>query len=119
MESEGKIDICKEATGNPGKEENQKEEVVREEGPRPGKELLDSWLNCPMKIRLTDGRTLVGDFLCTDKQAHLILGSCREYLSEAAEESEEEPRVLGLAMIPGRHIVSIHIDEASVHSRTL
>lgn len=26
---------------------------------------------------------------------------------------EEEPRVLGLAMIPGRHIVSICIDEAS------
>lgn len=26
-------------------------------------------------------------------------------------DSTEAPRVLGLAMIPGKHIVSIHIDE--------
>ena len=25
--------------------------------------------------------------------------------------STEEPRVLGLAMIPGHHIVSIHVDQ--------
>jgi len=24
---------------------------------------------------------------------------------------KEEPRILGLAMVPGRHIVSIHVDQ--------
>lgn len=61
-----------------------------------------------MKIKLTDGRILVGIFLCTDKDANVILGTCAEYLSE---ENSGEPRMLGLAMVPGRHIVSIHIDE--------
>lgn len=61
-----------------------------------------------MKIKLTDGRILVGIFLCTDKDANVILGTCAEYLSE---DNSGEPRMLGLAMVPGRHIVSIHIDE--------
>jgi len=61
-----------------------------------------------MKIKLTDGRILIGIFLCTDKDANVILGTCAEYLTE---ENSREPRMLGLAMIPGRHIISIHVDE--------
>ena len=43
------------------------------------------------------------------KEYHFIfLGTCAEYLTE---ENSREPRMLGLAMIPGRHIISIHVDE--------
>jgi len=28
-----------------------------------------------------------------------------------SESEEEEPRVLGLAMVPGHHILSIHVDQ--------
>nr|CAH7749669.1 unnamed protein product [Callosobruchus chinensis]CAH7754126.1 unnamed protein product [Callosobruchus chinensis] len=52
---------------------------------------------------MTDGRVLIGVFLCTDRDANIILGSCSEYLPQ-------KPRMLGLVMIPGKHIVSIHIE---------
>lgn len=77
-----------------------------------GKKLLRSWLNKNMKIQMTDGRTLIGIFLCTDSDKNVILGSCEEYLKPPdASARKEEPRILGLAMIPGHHIVSIHVDQ--------
>ncbi|ESN96169.1 hypothetical protein HELRODRAFT_68492, partial [Helobdella robusta] len=81
--------------------------------PADGKCLLGSWLNRNLKITMTDGRTLIGVFICTDKDCNVILGSCLEYLKppDGCEE-EEEPRILGLAMIPGHHIVSISLDQS-------
>lgn len=81
----------------------------------PGRKLLRSLLNKNMKIKLTDGRVLIGIFLCTDKDANVILGTCDEYLSEDSVDNPQlgERRMLGLAMVPGRHIVSIHIDDTS------
>ena len=34
---------------------------------RSGVQLLKSWLNKNMKVEMSDGRVLVGIFLCTDK----------------------------------------------------
>lgn len=79
----------------------------------PGRMRLEKWLHSSMKIEMTDGRTLVGSFVCTDRDNNIILGSCTEHLRPDEDGREEEPRVLGLAMIPGRHIISICIDEAS------
>lgn len=108
-----------------------------------GKQKLRRLLNRNMKITMTDGRTLIGMFLCTDRSCNVILGSCQEYLnyelveaqqkrqqqlqqksdsplsSDGSDDSTstidcppiEEPRVLGLAMVPGHHIVSIHVDD--------
>lgn len=74
-------------------------------------------LNKNMKIHLSDGRVLIGIFLCTDKEANVILGCCAEYMSSQAADlagsGENEPRILGLAMVPGKHIVSIHVDASS------
>eukprot|EP00094_Tigriopus_californicus_P011098 TCALIF_10709-PA protein Name:"Similar to naa38 N-alpha-acetyltransferase 38, NatC auxiliary subunit (Danio rerio)" AED:0.36 eAED:0.38 QI:118/0/0.5/1/0/0/2/0/167 len=75
----------------------------------PGRALLRSWLNKHLKVVLSDGRILVGVFLCTDQNANVILGSCTESTPEQSEGSE--PRILGLAMVPGRHILSVHVDE--------
>ncbi|CAL4066000.1 unnamed protein product, partial [Meganyctiphanes norvegica] len=82
----------------------------------PGRAKLEKWLHSSMKIEMTDGRTLVGSFVCTDRDNNIILGSCTEHLRPDEDGREEEARVLGLAMIPGRHIVSICVDEA-LHSR--
>ncbi|XP_046333802.1 N-alpha-acetyltransferase 38, NatC auxiliary subunit-like [Haliotis cracherodii] len=77
-----------------------------------GRQKLERWLNKSMKIKMTDGRTLIGVFLCTDRDRNVILGSCEEYLrSPDDDDSREEPRILGLAMVPGHHIISIHVDE--------
>lgn len=75
---------------------------------------LRSWLNKSLRIEMSDGRILIGVFLCTDRDANVILGSCSEYLPEetdAASSSKEEPRMLGLVMVPGKHIVSVSVDK--------
>ncbi|GLH01846.1 Small nuclear ribonucleoprotein-associated protein B [Gryllus bimaculatus] len=77
----------------------------------PGKQKLRSWLNKNLKIEMTDGRILIGIFLCTDRDGNVILGSCGEYLKMEDGVNFEEPRVLGLVMVPGRHIVSIYFDD--------
>ncbi|MPC83184.1 N-alpha-acetyltransferase 38-A, NatC auxiliary subunit [Portunus trituberculatus] len=41
---------------------------------------LEKWLHSSMKIEMTDGRTLVGSFVCTDRDNNIILGSCTEHL---------------------------------------
>ncbi|XP_077444527.1 N-alpha-acetyltransferase 38, NatC auxiliary subunit-like isoform X6 [Stigmatopora argus] len=71
---------------------------------------LQGLLNKNMRIRMTDSRTLVGLFLCTDRDCNVILGSVQEFLKSADTFSQTEPRVLGLAMIPGHHVVSIEAE---------
>jgi small nuclear ribonucleoprotein (snRNP)-like protein len=46
-----------------------------------GKALLSKWLNSSMKIKITDGRILIGIFLCTDRDQNIILGQCQEYIT--------------------------------------
>ncbi|XP_071840573.1 N-alpha-acetyltransferase 38, NatC auxiliary subunit-like isoform X2 [Apostichopus japonicus] len=72
---------------------------------------LEGWLNRFMRIKMTDGRILVGAFVCTDRDRNIILGSCDEYVNAQDLDDKEEPRVLGLAMVPGQHILSIEIDD--------
>ncbi|GLV37115.1 Sabbat [Carabus blaptoides fortunei] len=94
-------------------EENEREPVQQIEKPlnmSPGALKLRRWLNKTLRIEMSDGRVLIGVFLCTDRDANVILGSCSEYLS-VEEIPTSEPRVLGLVMIPGKHIVSIHLDQ--------
>ena len=72
---------------------------------------ISTWLGKIMKVSLTDGRTLVGQFLCTDNARNVILGSAQEYLAYSDTSCKENPRVLGLAMVPGKHILSMQIDQ--------
>lgn len=71
---------------------------------------LRSWLNKPLRIKMTDGRTLIGVFFCTDRDANIILGSCTEYLPISQDNINDDRRMLGLVMIPGRHIVKVELD---------
>ncbi|XP_041377984.1 N-alpha-acetyltransferase 38, NatC auxiliary subunit-like [Gigantopelta aegis] len=91
------------------------EVLVPSDEEQEGRKQLERWLNKSMKIQMTDGRTLIGVFLCTDRDRNVILGSCEEYIKSPDTEDKEEPRVLGLAMVPGQHIVSIHVDESKVN----
>ena len=76
----------------------------------PARTYLESLLNKSMKIQISDGRTLIGQFLCTDRDKNIILGSCQEYIGDPDDKNVEEPRLLGLAMVPGRHVLSMHVD---------
>lgn len=105
---------------------------------RPGRMTLESWLNETMKIQMTDGRIVIGTFLCTDKDKNIVLGSACEYVTSTCKPndntqptSQDErdqrvskpldagrgPRNLGLAMVPGNHIVSIHLDQSGLKLR--
>ncbi|KAM9111382.1 N-alpha-acetyltransferase 38, NatC auxiliary subunit [Pangshura tecta] len=77
---------------------------------------LETLLNRNMRIRMTDGRTLVGCFLCTDRDCNVILGSAQEFLKASDSFAASEPRVLGLAMVPGHHIVSIEVELENLSS---
>jgi len=76
-----------------------------------GRLRLESYLNKTVRVVMTDRRTLIGVFWCTDREANVILGNCMEHMPPREDGSQDEPRPLGLAMIPGRHIVSMHIDQ--------
>lgn len=39
-----------------------------------GKAKLMKWLNMNFRVEITDGRVLIGVFLCTDRDANVILG---------------------------------------------
>ncbi|XP_033839600.1 N-alpha-acetyltransferase 38, NatC auxiliary subunit isoform X1 [Periophthalmus magnuspinnatus] len=82
--------------------------------PSQARQKLEGLLNKNMRIRMTDGRTLVGLFLCTDRDCNVILGSAQEFLKSTDTFSQGEPRVLGLAMIPGHHVVSIEVEADSL-----
>ncbi|KAK5643382.1 hypothetical protein RI129_007227 [Pyrocoelia pectoralis] len=108
-------------------EDESKEQETIEENRKPlnmspGAVQLRKWLNKTLKIEMSDGRVLIGVFLCTDRDANVILGSCSEYLPEenmveastataSSASNTEEPRMLGLVMVPGKHIVNICLDE--------
>ena len=40
---------------------------------------IKSLINKMLKIKISDGRVLVGSLLCTDKDENLIIGSAAEY----------------------------------------
>lgn len=102
---------------------------------RLGRITLESWLDQTMKIQMTDGRIVIGTFLCTDKDKNIILGGAYEYVTPISkpndtvqEENKQDghqacttrpsidankgPRNLGLAMVPGNYIVSIHLESS-------
>ena len=46
---------------------------------------LEGWLNKLVRIRISDGRTLVGAFMCTDRDRNIILGSCQEFVGDPSK----------------------------------
>lgn len=67
----------------------------REDSPSArARQQLEALLNKTMRIRMTDGRTLVGCFLCTDRDCNVILGSAQEFLKPSGQ-------CLGNAYPPG------------------
>lgn len=62
-------------------EEKEQEQQQKEAKLNPKIEFITKLLNKTMKVKITDGRTLIGTFLCTDNSANIILGSCLEYVN--------------------------------------
>lgn len=44
--------------------------------------LLTGYLNKRMRVVISDGRVIDGNFLCTDKDSNIVLGNCEEFFSQ-------------------------------------
>lgn len=80
-------------------ERNEIEKAIKNKQITPGRAKLQLWLYRSIRIVMTDGRILIGIFLCTDSDANVILGVCSEYTKNGGDE-----RMLGLVMVPGKDI---------------
>lgn len=74
------------------------EKAIQNQQITPGRAKLQLWLYRSMRIVMTDGRILIGIFLCTDSDANVILGVCSEFTKNGGDE-----RMLGLVMVPGKY----------------
>ncbi len=74
------------------------------------KDRIVDWIDKKSRVRVTisDKRIFTGILLCVDCYKNLILADCFEY--QAIDEKQEESKSMGLAMIPGEHIVSCWIE---------
>ncbi|KAF1805107.1 hypothetical protein V8B55DRAFT_1494438 [Mucor lusitanicus] len=70
---------------------------------------LNSYLNFKSRIKITDGRTFIGTFVCVDKEKNIILAHTEEFRGA-------EKRLVGLIMIPGKHIVKIETEDLDASS---
>lgn len=77
------------------------ESKVKNKQITPGRAKLQLWLYRSMRIVMTDGRILIGIFLCTDSDANVILGVCSEFTKNGGDE-----RLLGLVMVPGNYRIA-------------
>lgn len=80
-------------------ERNEIEKAIKNNQITPGRAKLQLWLYRSIRIVMTDGRILIGIFLCTDSDANVILGVCSEFTKNGDDE-----RMLGLVMVPGKRI---------------
>lgn len=78
-------------------ERHEIEKAIKNKQITPGRAKLQLWLYRSMRIVMTDGRILIGIFLCTDSDANVILGVCSEFTKNGGDE-----RMLGLVMVPGK-----------------
>ena len=81
---------------------------------KPATQKVAGMLHSRMRVTLTDKRIIVGNFVCFDQQRNLILSESEE-LSFATEDVDTgdqgcRRRMLGLIMVPGRHLVKCEVE---------
>ncbi|KAH8245272.1 hypothetical protein KR032_007684, partial [Drosophila birchii] len=72
-----------------------------------GRSSLQQWLGRPMRLKITDGRILVGLFACTDRDVNILMTNCKSYCEKEGEDSQ----YMGTVLVASKHIVSICVDQ--------
>ncbi|KAL3149598.1 hypothetical protein ABBQ32_002368 [Trebouxia sp. C0010 RCD-2024] len=70
-----------------------------------------------LKVVVTDGRVLIGDFLCIDKQGNLILGNT--YQQVPCENTSSGERLVGQVLVPAAQRTSCHVEVMPSERRAL
>lgn len=69
-------------------------------------------LDAPLRVTLTDGRILVGQFTCFDKQKNVLLTEVSEYRQQEGGVLGGR-RNLGIVLVPRGWITACHAGVAS------
>ena len=73
-------------------------------------------LDSPLRVGLTDGRVIVGKFVCLDKQRNILLVEAQESRLVAAvsgDVPERAKRHLGIVLVPRRWVATCHALEVA------
>ena len=54
-------------------------EPARDGSRAQAKVLLTSYLNKRLRVEISDGRIIEGNFMCTDRERNIVLSNCDEY----------------------------------------
>lgn len=89
-------------------------------------EELRQELGQQIRIYISDGRLIEGEFQCMDADMNFIVGGAVEYHGIAADTVSESllipstvtSRSLGLAMIPGKHVVKCFLKSDNQTAKT-
>ena len=54
-------------------------ESARDESRAQAKALLTGYLNKRLRVEISDGRIIEGNFMCTDRDRNIVLSNCEEY----------------------------------------
>ncbi|KAL0094456.1 hypothetical protein F4703DRAFT_1726842 [Phycomyces blakesleeanus] len=82
---------------------------------------LRTYLNFKTRIQISDGRTFIGVFMCVDKDKNIILAHAEEFrggdcniildsIQYHIYSFKYEKRLVGLVMIPGKHLVKVEAE---------
>ena len=66
---------------------------------------LENLLGTKLQIKISDGRIMRGDFMCTDRDQNIILTVSQEF--KPNDVNFEDPKMIGLIMVPGESIIYI------------
>jgi small nuclear ribonucleoprotein (snRNP)-like protein len=70
-------------------------------------------LGCKLRVRVVDGRLLEGELQCLDREMNLILIDALEYYYSSTDADAKldtsKCRGLGMALVPGNQVISIHL----------
>ena len=66
---------------------------------------IQKLLGFNLQIKITDGRVLRGEFVCTDKGKNVVLSNSQEF--HETDIRFTNPRTTGLVLVPGKHIIQI------------
>ena len=76
-----------------------------------GREEARAWLRGMLgeilEIKISDGRIIRGEFMCTDNAKNIILNVSKEFKPNDIQFLN--PKMIGMVMIPGEHIVHIKL----------
>mmetsp|Transcript_8800 Transcript_8800/g.13139 ORF Transcript_8800/g.13139 Transcript_8800/m.13139 type:complete len:115 (+) Transcript_8800:25-369(+) len=71
---------------------------------------IRDYIDLPVRVQISDGRVMVGKFVCCDNDLNIVMTGSQEVpVGEKGKSC-----LLGLILIPGKHVVKVEVFKESV-----